>query len=499
MNINVFCLVVPIFIAPLNLCCAQQPLGFTAGPTIQLPTGATPHDISIADFNHDGRPDLAIPERGLDTLAIYAQTAAGGFLVRPTARYFIPGGPHTTVPIALNGFGPVGSPLPPADELVVGVPNLNYLYFFDNVGTVPGVTALVARPAVQWVPMGPLSQNARLMTAPLNNDLYPDLAFFIDSYSYQSGNRHGVGGMAVYPNSTGTNRLNSTLMYQTNFQPVDFTMAAMVTPGTYDALLASPTTNTVVMAEGGAGSLFSDPWWSTGYQQVFPSYGVRPVAAAGGDVNRDGWPDLVAAHETNPNVVVQLREPTLGQVFFQPNRLTYPLLGTPKQVMLQDLNSDGRPELVVLLANSFIEIFRNTGQNGQALFDAPFIISTGLDPAYMRIADINADGLPDLAVACAGDDTVYLFYNQGSILAMTPVGNAHSVAVYPNPAHAELHLTDDPSFPVQAIELLDATGRCVRRWPPGTASLNVATLPRGLYLLRLESRTRNVVRRVVLE
>ena len=216
-------------------------------------------------------------------------------------------------------------------------------------------------------------------------------------------------------------------------------------------------------------------------------------------MNGDGLTDLVAAHETNPNVVVQLRDPAIiNEVVFLPNRLTYPLIGPPKQAILQDMNGDGRPELIVLLTNSFVEIFPNTGQSGQALFDAPLFYGTGAAPAYLRIADINADGLLDFAIACPGDNTVYLLYNQTQVLATTQSSNLPQLSVYPNPAQNELRIAFDRATPIQRIELLDALGRSVHEWAPTERSLDASSLPRGIYLLRITSQQRVFTRRVIL-
>jgi hypothetical protein len=43
------------------------------GQLIQFPSGAQPTDVAVGDFDHDGRPDLAVTERGRDSLVIFRQ------------------------------------------------------------------------------------------------------------------------------------------------------------------------------------------------------------------------------------------------------------------------------------------------------------------------------------------------------------------------------------------------------------------------------------------
>ncbi|TGE25143.1 T9SS type A sorting domain-containing protein [Hymenobacter aquaticus] len=475
------------------------PLTIGYGPTIQLPTGSDINDVAVADLDHDGRPDLAIPERALDTLAIFVQNAGGGFPAKATARYYFSRGPHTIIPLALNGYGAPGSPVPIADDLVLGARQSIELYLLDNVGTVPGQLSLVARPALRWGPNGGSPPtDPRLLTAPLNGDDYPDIAYL---YNPNGTPLAGLGGNGILFRNTPPNNIAPPLFYQAPFRPVDASLACMYDPGAYNALLASPTTNEVIIVTTTGKSQPSNAWWQSGYQSKAASGGTRPVAAAGADINGDGATDLVAAHETNPNVVIQLRDPDPVAQYdlLFPTKITYSLPGTPRQVILQDMNGDNRPDLLVLLTTGLVEVFRNTGQSGPALFDAPLLLATGSRPSYMRLADINADGQLDLAVACPGDNTVNLFYNQSVVLAAKPVTNRETIAVYPTPARTILHIRPANGEVVTTVTLRDALGRPVRQWSKPGATIDVADVARGMYLLQLQASGGVVTRRIVLE
>ena len=41
------------------------------------------------------------------------------------------------------------------------------------------------------------------------------------------------------------------------------------------------------------------------------------------------------------------------------------------------------------------------------------MLTAGVNPVAIVAADLNADGIPDLAVACEGDGKVYVFVDPG--------------------------------------------------------------------------------------
>ncbi len=71
------------------------------------------------------------------------------------------------------------------------------------------------------------------------------------------------------------------------------------------------------------------------------------------------------------------------------------------------------------------------------------------------------------------------------------------VEVYPNPAHQQVTITWPTRPATAAVELLDATGRVVRRTQPSAnqtdVQLSLQALPGGLYLVRCGARTRRLV------
>jgi len=115
--------------------------------------------------------------------------------------------------------------------------------------------------------------------------------------------------------------------------------------------------------------------------------GLAPVAAAIGDFNRDGKPDLAVADESGGNINILLND---GTGFSAP--VSYPIAGA-KSVAVADFNGDGLLDLAVAGSAS---VYILVG-NGDGTFQTP--ASLGIEGQYVAVADFNGDGNMDLAVA----------------------------------------------------------------------------------------------------
>jgi hypothetical protein len=120
--------------------------------------------------------------------------------------------------------------------------------------------------------------------------------------------------------------------------------------------------------------------------------GFRCVAK--GDVNGDGWDDLVTCNEQKNGHVY------LNNHANDFTELAAPAIASWRDARLADMNGDGRDDLVVLTNTNRVQIWLNTGS-------APYFTSAALDellPAASKaltIGDFDHDGRADVYVVLA--------------------------------------------------------------------------------------------------
>jgi hypothetical protein len=128
--------------------------------------------------------------------------------------------------------------------------------------------------------------------------------------------------------------------------------------------------------------------------------GDRPVSVATGDFNFDGKLDLVTANTTANTVSVLLGN---NDGTFAPQQ-TFPTGTRPTSVAVGNLNWDDAPDLVV--ANSVSNTVSVLFGNGNGTFQPQQIYAVSTSPAALVLTDLDGDGRLDLAVANAGSGRV---------------------------------------------------------------------------------------------
>ena len=321
-------------------------------------TGTNPSSIQAVHLSGPGLPDLVIANFGSGSVSVFMQGAAGTF----DSAVDVPTGGQPNQVVSCDPHAAVS-----CDLTGNGKPSL----VLADMSSSGNAIVLLADPANPGKFLAPKSLSTGLTTpsvavADLNGDGAPDIvAATYDS----SGNNGAVMIFYQNPNQRGT------------FQaPVSF-----------------------------------------------PA-GAQPQSVKIADVNGDGLPDIIVA-DFGPGadgmgtagVSVLLQDAAHPGTFLPP--VTYTTPGQSIDVWVADLDGDHKPDLVVAnLAPS------NTGSVSVLLQDpahpGAFLAATNYDalsqPLSVTVADLNGDGLPDIALA-DGPSAGVLFQTPGSPGTFSPV------------------------------------------------------------------------------
>jgi hypothetical protein len=178
----------------------------------------------------------------------------------------------------------------------------------------------------------------------------------------------------------------------------------------------------------------------------------------------------------------------------------------------RQLSIDGQPELAA--TQRVVPLAVGVPVAGTYTFTASQLLNLSTVPVYLRDAQLGT--LTDLRQQSAYQFTVSsaaalnttrfaLVFSPQQALATVPAALVQQVAVYPNPAKAQVAIDLPPSLSRQpvTVSLLDALGRVVRQQvlPAGSAShtLSLATMAPGVYSLRLSTELGTLVKKLVVE
>jgi hypothetical protein len=165
------------------------------------------------------------------------------------------------------------------------------------------------------------------------------------------------------------------------------------------------------------GGLFNGPQQITSVSNT----GDYPVAMAAGDIDGDGFPDIVFSDIGSGKVSVLRYQGGAGLS----SQIDVPLDGgSAFEILMTDLNHDGLADIVTYNGSGggSVSVFLATGDGGltpeqsYSSFDPPSWYGPVPTPQIVA-ADFNGDGIPDLAVvspgAFSGNPGVILLYNDG--------------------------------------------------------------------------------------
>jgi hypothetical protein len=344
------------------------------GAGIDFTVGNNPFDLVAADFNGDGKKDLAVANRGSNTVSILIGNGAGSFASPATVA--VGNAPSQIAAGDFNGDGKL--------DLIT-----------NNTG---GSSGLVSLSILTGNGAGgftlsstqSLSASVLMAVADFNGDGKPDLALLSGAkVSILLGNGAGGFGSPTDFSLTGTS-------------PNFITAGDVNGDGKPDVVIANLNSNNVSVllnnGTGGLGAAINSP------------AGPNPQTVAIGDVNGDGKMDLVVANTLNATSIL------IGNGAGSFSLLNTMNFGSrPFGLAVADLNGDGK--LDIAIGDIAIGSLPDVGGvyvlfgNGAGAFTPPVKYSVGNNPGALVTADFNSDGKLDLATVVTGATKISVLLN----------------------------------------------------------------------------------------
>lgn len=340
-------------------------------PRVDFATASGAEAVTLADFDGDGRLDIATVSPGNRTLSIFINARRTGVIdaLSFAPRLDLDTGAGNPVHVATGDLNGDGRP-----DLVVANDNSNTVAIFINTTT--GGVVSFSGPTLLIV--GTDVQNVAI--ADLNHDGRPELVVSDESSAF----------LSVFPNTTTTpGQLTFAAAVQLPLPGPAYGLAIADLDGDGELDLQATTYATGVLTTYRRVAPFDTLTSASFTASVAGTSGSPIYQLAMGDLNGDGLPDPVLTSITAPGLLSYRNISDPGSLQFGAGLKFGPASGGPNAVAIADFDLDGKPDLVITDRNTAsVSFYRN-------LLTAPLA-----DPEFHLSANAYVVG--------EGDGTVFI-------------------------------------------------------------------------------------------
>ena len=432
----------------------------TYQPIVNLSTGIiTPHYFAVGDFNADGKPDLAVPDFGGNTLSVYLNQGGGSFSAPVVSTVSITAGLEEILSGDFNGDGK-------ADLVVSSLGSGVFVLLGNGDGT------FSLQPAI------PGSFNfISGKVADFNGDGHQDLFLGGDGIPYLFLGK-GDGSFSQGTVGTGSGQYGG------------------VSAGDFngDKKLDAIAVDADLSFIGGLQFFPGDGSGSLGNATVAQLLFQNPVSVDVADLNHDGKLDLLIAGNGaaggilgNGDGTFQIADSQVIPIYAE-SQVTNTADGVA--VLAADLNQDGYTDAVVL--DGTIGLLSLSLNDGTGAFpptlNTPYTYQFTANGFSVAAADFNGDGLPDIVVSNGGTKTISLLLSIKPLVKPTISLTSSSNSVLVGTALTfKAAITGGSATATGTVSLLDGSTQLAQQTLDGSgdAVFNVSSLTTGVRTLTL--------------
>jgi hypothetical protein len=360
---------------------------FTPEGSPYVTGGSAPYNVNVADFNGDGRPDVAAINGDSGNVSVFLRQPGGGFAPE-SGSPFPTGGGLTNA--AVGDFNGDGRP------------------DIATAGFNPGIlTVLVRQAAGGFATEGqPINFGTRLgavATGDFNGDGKLDLVV----------TEWDGGQVAILLRNAANTGFDIGQTVATGTNPRWIAVGDFDGNGVADLAVTNSAASSVTILIGAGGGAFRS--------EGTVATGLSPDGAVAADFNGDGRSDLAVANSGSASVSILLRN-AANTGFADEAGSPIAVSTTPINLTAADVDGDGRPDLAVATYSNAVDILRRNAGGG--FTRDPSIPVTG-QQSGIAAGDFDGDGRADLVVSEISKYTFSVLLNPAPAVATpTPTPTA---------------------------------------------------------------------------